>query len=205
MKKFYLLIASFIAMFGFMLSVSAAEQSVSLECGKYDILIGETTNCAIKVTSDVPVTSIMVQVSTSRYLKIDGLKTQTGWTADASQTTTTSTSARYAFTNATGVTGTATVFSFNITLDEGAKNITEGECGQMCISWYVINNEDPVTVPPSKGVCVNPSFVEPPCEDCDPKNPETGAFMNYIIIAGIGVAAIATMFIIRRTNKFYRV
>ena len=205
MKKISLLVIGIIAMFGVMLTVNA-EAGVTLKCDKTEIAIGDTTNCYVTITNTTTVTSVDITLSTSKYLVISGITANStaGWVANSANTSGTV----YSFDNATGVTGASQVFSFNVTLSEAAKNLSaEDDCGQLCISAVTFNKGNPESVLEGTGTCFSPTVTQETCvgENCDPKNPETGAFMNYLIILGVGVVAIATILIIRRSSKFYRV
>ena len=211
MKKFYLLIVGFVAMFGLMFSVNAA-QSATLTCDKTTIGIGESTNCYVTIETEANVTDTVITLRSSQYLIVSSpvANTKAGWAVDAAKTKTSS--GEYAFANSTsgGVTGATQVFSFTVTLSEKAKNLAaDDNCGQLCIGAVTFNNGTATmgTIIEGTGTCFAPTIREEECtgDSCNPKNPETGAFMNYLIIAGVGVAAIAVILIVRKTTKFYRV
>ncbi len=203
MKKINLLIVGILAMFGVMFTVNA--QGVTLQCDKTEIKIGDTTNCYVTITADTQTTSVSFVLDTSKYLIISGqtANTKAGWTVNQQGTT----GSTYSFNNEAGITGTSQVFSFNVTLSEEAKNLgADDDCGQLCISAVTFNNGAPDSVLKGTGTCFAPTVIEEKCvgESCNAV-PETGSFMNYLMIIGAGFIAIATILIIRRTNKFYRV
>lgn len=206
MKKINLLIIGLVAMFGFMFSVNAA-QGVSLSCDKTTIKIGEAANCVVELTGlEANVSATTIALSTSEYLDITNVTANTaaGWSASTSGTN--AANGEYAFNNANGVSGAKTqVFSFNVTLNEGAKNLSEGDsCGQLCISAVTLDGERLTGIIQGTGTCFAPTVVIEECvgESC---NPQTGTFMNYMIIVGIGAIAIVGILISRKTNKFYKI
>ena len=203
MKKINLLIIGFVAMFGFMFTVNAA-QGVALSCNKTDIKIGETANCTVSLTGiESSISATTITLSTSEYLDITNVTANTaaGWSQSTAGTTSTT---EYAFNSASGSMG-GQVFSFNVTLNEGAKNLSEGDsCGQLCISAVTLDGERLAGIIQGTGTCFAPTVVIEECvgESC---NPQTGTFMNYIIIVAVGAIAIAGILIARRSSKFYRV
>ena len=210
MKKFYLLITGFIAMFGFMFATKAAENMATLECTpSSEIQLGGSTNCTVKITSADPLSKVVVVVSTSRYLEIKAPEAGPGWTLSSTDSSTTGNKVykTYTLTASTPLNATTgnEVYSFTGTLSEDASVLSaDDECAQICLQSVVINDTGNITQ--GLGTCFDPVVKQTECtENCDPKNPETGAFMNYLLIAGIGAAAIAVILIVRRTTKFYRV
>ena len=201
MKRINLLIIGIAAMFGFMVSVSAAN-GVSLTCDKTQVKIGESSNCVVSITSESPVSAATITLSTSEYLIISNIRANTtaGWSASSAGTS----GNNYAFNNTTGSTG-GQVFSFNVTLAEAAKNLSEtDDCGQLCISAATFNGNVITGIIPGTGTCFAPVIVDESCvgEDC---NPKTGDFMNYAVIGVVGVFAVAAIVIARKSAKFYRV
>lgn len=209
MKKINLLIVGIVAMFGFMFAAQA--QSASLQCDKTTIGIGETTNCFITLETEAVATETVISLSSSKHLSVTEpvANSAAGWVKDDANTriVTGGGISNYAFKNTTG-TKSSQVFAFKITLLESARKLSEGdECGQVCISAVTVNGANMTGIEVGSGTCFTPTVVEDECvgENCDPKNPQTGAFMNYLIILGVGIAAIAVILIVRRTTKFYRV
>ena len=202
MKKINLLIIGILAMFGFM-AVASADPGVTLKCEKTEVKIGETTNCYVTITADTETTNVDIALDTSKYLIVSNptANTKAGWSVNSERTKT----GVYSFDNTSGITGSSQVFSFNVTLSEDAKNLSaDVDCGQLCISAVTFNKGIADTVLKGTGTCFAPTVIEESCvgESC---NPTTGTFMNYLVIVGAGIIAIATMLIIRRTSKFYRV
>ena len=208
MKKINLFIVGIVAMFGVMFAVHA-EPSATLQCDKSTIGIGESTNCYVTIQTDSAISDTVITLSSSKYLIVSSpvANSKAGWVADAEKTKTST--GEYAFKNTSGGTTSSQVFSFTVTLSEEAKKLSaEDDCGQICISAVTFNNGTATmgTILQGTGTCFAPTVREEECtENCDPKNPETGAFMNYLIILGVGVGAIAAILIVRRTSKFYRV
>ncbi|MBR1416511.1 MAG: hypothetical protein IJ572_01675 [Bacilli bacterium] len=209
MKKMNLLIIGIVALFGFAINVKAAN-GVNLSCEKSTIQIGESTTCTVSITSDATINATAITLSTSEYLDVSGIiaNTAAGWTASA--TGTSAANGLYAFNSTTGSVGLSEVFSFNVTLNQSASNLSEGDsCGQLCISAATFDGTALQGIIEGTGTCFAPVIVVPTCQgsECDPKtpNPETGDFMNYVIIIGTAVIAIVAVVIARRSSKFYRV
>ena len=214
MKKFNLLILGLVAMFGFMFSAKAAETAI-LECKNPEIKIGESTVCTVTIGYDSAINTAAVTLDTSKYLQVSNVIASAagGWQADSANTS--AATGKYTFVNTltSGATGASEVFSFTATLLDEAKNLSANdECANLCLSAVSVTTSGSTTPIPFsnikkdvQGVCYEPTIIEENCPDCDPKNPETGAFMNYLIIVGVGIAAIAVILIVRKTTKFYRV
>ena len=208
MKKINLFIVGIVAMFGVMFTVHATP-SATLSCNKKTIGIGESANCKVEIATDSTIEDVAITLSSSKYLSVSAptANSKAGWVADASKTTVSNNQYVYAFKNTSGGTTSSQVFSFTVTLLEEARKLSSyDECGELCISAVTFGEATMGTIIKGEGTCFTPVVTEEECtENCDPKNPETGAFMNYLIILGVGVAAIAAILIIRRTSKFYRV
>ena len=205
MKKINLLIVGIVAMFGVMLSVQA--QGVSLKCDDKEIRIGESTNCQIYLETDDVATETVITLSHSQYLGVTSPmpNNTSGWQADPANTN--ASAGKYAFVNTTG-TKASQVFSFTLTVLESARNLSSyDECGEICISAITVNGAPVGGLLSGTGKCFPPVVVDEKCvgDNCEPKNPETGAFMNYVLILLVGAAAVAVILIVRRTSKFYRV
>jgi len=209
MKKINLLIVGIVAMFAVMLGVQA--QSVTLRCDKNTIGIGESTLCDVTIDTEAAVTDVVITLSSSSNtldVSAPTANSKAGWVADIENTKVSS--GEYAFKNTAGSTGKSQVFSFTVTLNENARNLSaEDDCGQLCISSVIYNNGSATmgTITKGTGTCFAPTIEEEECvgESCNPKNPETGAFANYLAILAVGIGAIVVILVIRRTSKFYRV
>ena len=217
MKKINLLILGIVAMFGFVFTANAAGIA-KIECTNPEIRIGESTNCTVSVGYDgtTPIKTAAITLSDSEYLIISDVRASAaaGWQQDLTGTSTTS--GRYSFINSnqSGIATTSEVFSFTVKLSEEAKKLSSTDkCGNLCISKVEVTSATTSAELPfdqilesTQGACYTPVVINEECtENCDPKNPETGAFMNYLIIVGVGIAAIAVILIVRKTTKFYRV
>ena len=183
-----------------------AESQVSFSCENNKLKVGQTTNCVVYLTADVAVTNIKITMDPSEQLDLTAVTANSaaGWTKDSSGTN----EAGYVFafnsTAATGVTGRTPLFSFNLTLNEKAKKLANGDiCAQLCLSSAIINNSTQFPIQKGTGTCYGPAVVND--NPTTPDNPETGAFMNYVIIAGVGVLAVAGVIIARRSSKFFRI
>lgn len=198
MKKINLFIVGLVAMLAFGTSV-LAEDTVSLSCKDKEIAPGESTNCSITLNSTSGVTGVNVTLEVGEHLSVSNPVGNTGWTKMNSTATT------FEFQSAKAVTGKSEVFSFTLTLDKSAADIQEGTCGDLCISAATITVGDTpqkLSIIKGSGTCFIPTVVE---KTTDPKNPETGAFANYALIAGVAAAAFGAIIIARKSAKFYRV
>ena len=193
----------------FIPKVSAAS-GTTLSCQKTDLTIGESTTCTVYVTyeysdSNNAPAAASITLSTNQYLKVSDVTANStlGWAASPANDT----GSTYAFNKTSGATITSgqrfELMSFKITLDQSAKNLGENDtCGDLCISGATINS---LTISSyDKGSCYLPTVTTEECTG--PKcNAETGAFLNYTLIAlGVAVAVVAIL-VARRSNKFYRV
>lgn len=206
MKKIGLFMVGAFALFGFVASANAAP-SLSLSCQKEELKIGETTNCTVNLTTDVKANYITVEMSPSEYLDISAVTANAaaGWTADSAGTD--KAKYKFSFESSLGVTGSKELFSFNLTLKETVRGkLSEGDvCGNLCLSKFELNKSGS-SIPVEGGVrgtCYGPALVIEN-EPANPENPKTGEFMNYAIIAGVGVIAVAGVIIARKSTKFYR-
>ncbi len=205
MKKINLLVIAIIAcigMLGFSADVKAAN-TASISCKKKTIKVGETTNCTISLEYDSVVNEAVFSLASSDTLDISTPtpNTTAGWQKDATGTNTTS--AIYAFKNSQSF-KKGEVFSFNVTLNNKAKELGEGDnCGNLCIDSVVIN--DAATLNDlGNGNCYKPTIEKTDCPE-PPCNPETGSFANYALILGsIAIAGVAVV-IARKSSKFFRI
>lgn len=191
----------------FIPKVSAAS-GTTLSCQKTDLTIGESTTCTVYVTyeytdpTNAP-SAASITLSTNQYLKVSEVTANStyGWS------TSTTSGSTYSFNKPSGATITSgqkfELMSFKVTLDQSAKNLGENDtCGDICISAATINGL--AISSDDKGSCYLPTVT---IEECTgPKcNAETGAFLNYALIAlGVAVAVVAIL-VARKSNKFYRV
>lgn len=207
MKKINLLIIGIVAMFGFMVSVNAAN-GVSMKCEKTQIKIGESSNCVVYVESNAAISEAKITLSASEHLGIKYLgvvgstvkpNSAAGWSLYNIS------GDEYTFKNSIGSTGKSELFAFNVTLLDSAKNLSEtDDCGQLCIKAASFDGNVIGPLVDGSGTCFQPVIIEESCvgEDC---NPKTGDFMNYVVIGVVGVFAIAAIVIARKSAKFYRV
>ena len=93
---------------------------------------------------------------------------------------------------------------FTLTLSTEAKNLPEGNCGQLCISTLLFNQTTPADLPDS-GVCFGPTVDKSECTEEDCPTPDTGAFANYAILGGVSLVALVAIIAVSRKKKFYRI
>ena len=205
MKKVNLFVIGVIALFGFGITAHAAN-SVALICSdnRKELKIGESTNCYVKINSESTIHAAQITLSTSEYLKVSNVKANTasGWTGANL------TGPNYTFNSTAGSTGPSQLFSFDITLTDGAKKLSAGDdCGQLCISGYLFDGVGDQNLTKSTGICFSPTVVEEKCigSGCNPTNPNTGEFMNYVIIGGVALIAVAAVVIAKKSNKFFKI
>ena len=210
MKKLGLFAIGLFAAFGFMSGVKAVN-GVSLKCETTTLKLGETTNCTVTVTSEATINAATITLSTSEYLSVSNVTANSaaGWTQAAPTTSATSatTGGEYAFNNTVGTTG-GQLFSFNLTLNTNASKLGEGDsCGQLCISAATFNGNALTGTIQETGTCFAPTMIIDKCvgEDCNPKNPDTGTFMNYVVIAGALGLAVLAVIVAKRSSKFYKI
>ena len=205
MKKTCLFVIGVFALFGFMFSVNA-ESTLTMSCENNKLKVGQTTNCVVYLTADIAVTNIKITMDPSEHLDLTAVTANSaaGWTKDSTGTNEAAYQFAFNSTAATGVTGRTPLFSFNLTLNEKAKKLSNGDiCGQLCFSSAILNNSTQIPIGKGTGTCFGPAVVND--SPTTPDNPETGAFMNYVIIAGVGVLAVAGVVIARRSSKFFRI
>ena len=180
----------------------SAESTATITCEDTYIRPGESTVCTVKATHSEQVKNAIFSIDTSEYLSMSDIKANTagGWVQDAGNT------AYYSFSNSAGIDATAgvEVFSFTLNLSTEAKNLPEGNCGQLCISTLLFNQTTPANLPES-GVCFGPTVDKSECTEEDCPTPDTGAFANYAVLGGVSLVALLAILIVSKKNKFYRV
>lgn len=203
-KKFNLLLLGISLLFVGSFKANAAG-SAYLKCEDQTIKVGASTNCTVYGNSDTDVTEFIASLETSEYLTISNATPNTGWIVGNRTSTTDPKKQTYHYTfDATKATLTPNkdfaVFSFTLTLAEAAKNLTQGECGQICLGSAFING----TTVTSNSSCYTPVVDFDKCEgeEC---NPETGAFVNYLILGSGALVALIAIVALNKNKKFYRV
>lgn len=210
-KKFNKILFGFVAMFAFV-GLAHAQDSASMKCDKTNLKPGESTICTVTgKTSQTALTSFAANIENSKYLKITNVNANTGWSIDAANTKITEKADK---TGQTGVysftySGTVTpdtemqIFSFTLTLLEEAKNLPDGQCGDICFAHAFFNTTggDAVASP----VCMTPVITVEECTEADCPTPDTGAFMNYAVIAGVSLVALIAILAVNKNKKFYRI
>ncbi len=200
MKNFKKLLFGLLVSVLYLGSVNA-ESTASITCEDTYIKPGESTVCTVKASHDEEVKSAIFSIATSEYLTMSDIKANTaaGWSYDTTQTN------YYLFNNAgADISAGAEIFSFTLNLSTEAKNLPEGNCGQICISTLLFNQTTPVTLPDS-GVCFGPTVDKDECTEEDCPTPDTGAFANYALLGGVSLVALIAIIAVSRKNKFYRV
>ena len=209
-KKFNKILFGFVAMFAFV-GLAHAQDSASMKCDKVNLKPGESTICTVTgQTSQTSLTSFAATIENSKYLKISNINANTGWSIDADKTNITEKADK---TGQTGVytfnySGTVTadtpmqIFSFTLTLLEEAKNLPDGDCGKLCLNYAFFNGGGTVI---SNPVCMEPVITIDECTEADCPTPDTGAFMNYAVIAGVSLVALIAILAVNKNKKFYRI
>lgn len=200
MKNFKRLLFGLLVSVLYLGSVNA-ESTATITCEDTYIRPGESTVCTVKATHDEQVKNAIFSIATSEYLTMTDIKANTaaGWTQDTTAT------GYYSFNNAgADISAGAEIFSFTLNLSTEAKNLPEGNCGQICISTLLFNQTTPAELPDS-GVCFGPTVDKSECTEEDCPTPDTGAFANYAILGGVSLAALIAIIAVSRKNKFYRV
>ena len=204
-KKFNKILFGFVAMFAFV-GLAHAQDSASMKCAKTNLKPGESTICTVTGnTSQTALTSFAATIENSKYLKITNVNANTGWSIDAANTKITEKSDQsgqagvYSFTYSGTVTPNVDIqiFSFTLTLLEEAKNLPDGDCGNICLNAAFFNSGATVI---SNPVCMAPVITEADCP-----TPDTGAFMNYAVIAGVSLVALIAILAVNKNKKFYRI
>lgn len=198
----------FLALLGFSNVVRAAN-SASLTCDDTEIKVGESTNCTVNITSEDALSAASITLTTSEYLDISNIKaaTSAGWAVDSQA------SGVYKFkainTSSGVAAGRTQVFSFTLTLNDKAKNLSaEDSCGQLCISAaaFTTFGGEALTIPitTGTGTCFSPTVELCTGSGCEPApNPNTGEFANYLVLGLTAFIALIAILVARRGNKFY--
>lgn len=209
-KKFNKILFGFVAMFAFV-GLAHAQDSASMKCTKTNLKPGESTICTVTgKTSQTALTSFAATIENSKYLKVTNVNANTGWSIDAANTKITEKSDQsgqagvYSFTYSGTVTPNVDIqiFSFTLTLLEEAKNLPDGDCGNICLNAAFFNSGATVI---SNPVCMAPVITVEECTEADCPTPDTGAFMNYAVIAGVSLVALIAILAVNKNKKFYRI
>ena len=193
-------------LFGLLISIlyvgsASAASTAAISCEDTYIRPRESTVCTVTATHDEQVTNAIFSIATSEYLSMSNIQANTaaGWTQDTTATS------YYSFNNAgIDISAGSEIFSFTLTLSTEAKNLPEGNCGQLCISTVLFNQSTPADLPDS-GVCFGPTVDKSECTEEDCPTPDTGAFANYAVLGGVSLVALIAIIAVSRKNKFYRV
>ena len=97
--------------------------------------------------------------------------------------------------------------SFRLKLEEEAKNLKQGECGELCVDGAEFSTDvvKATLVAGDTGkACPNVIITEQKCTG-DNCNPKTGAFMNYAVVALVAGVALVVIAVVSRKKKFYTV
>lgn len=194
---------------------------VTVDCDDYKIAVGASTTCTVYVNPDNDVfvalnkTTAVITMSQSQYITINDIKANTtegfSLTSDGNVNDRTLKSHEIVLDH----TGTLTkgkktqIMSFRLKVEEAAKNLSEGECGEICVDGAVFSSDlvkaTLVVGDPDVGkACPNVIITEQTCTG-DNCNPDTGAFMNYAMVAGAAGVALVAIAVVTRKKKFYTV
>lgn len=192
---------------------TAAADLVSIECNSYKLAIGASTNCTVYVkpsaslVASTATKTVIIKASQSKYLTMSSIVANTGFTKvsdDISDKTLAENTITLTYSGNDLKEGVRKdIFSFNLKLEEEAKNLTTGDCGQICITGAMFDSNKAKVGEKGKA-CPNIIITEQTCEgkDC---NPDTGAFVNYAMVAGAAGVALVAIAVVSRKKKFYTV
>lgn len=192
---------------------TAAASTVTVSCASTELAVGASTLCTVKVkpsaalaASTTATKNVKISASQSKYLTMSEIEPGTGFILgdhnEANKDLDTNTiNLTYSGTLTAGQ--EIEVMSFQLKLEESAKNITDGDCGRICITGVMFDTETAKVGDDGK-YCPNITIVTKNCKD-EECNPSTGEFMNYAIIAGVATVALVSIALISKKKKFYTV
>ena len=190
---------------------------VTVDCEKTDLAVGASTTCEVIInpSNDVLVAldkaKAVITMSQSTYITINDLKANSteGFTLTSDGDINDRTKKSHEIT--LNHTGTLTknkktqIMSFRLKVEEAAKNLPQGQCGEICVDGAVFSNDlikATLTVGDNGKACPNVTITEAKCTG-DNCNPKTGAFMNYAMVAGAAGIALVAIAVVTRRKKFY--
>ena len=192
---------------------------VTVDCDNYKIAVGASTNCTVYVTANSTLAAVdtqkavVVTMSQSKYITINNIvaNTANGYSLDSDGNINDRTLANHLvkLTQKGKLTeGKKTaIMSFRLKLEEEAKNLKQGECGELCVDGAEFSNDvvKATLVAGDTGkACPNVIITEQKCTG-DNCNPKTGAFMNYAVVALVAGVALVVIAVVSRKKKFYTV
>lgn len=198
---------------------TAAVSNLTVSCKSTELAVGGSTLCTVKFTpnaalanSTSPTKNVTINMTQSKYLTVSEVKEANGFIIDRSNSNVESNKDNGTITLTYAGTLTAgkeiEILSFNLKLEEAAANITNGDCGRMCVSGVVFDTQSSkdgsIKVGDDGKYCPNITIVKKNCKD-EECNPTTGEFMNYAIIAGVASVALVSIALISKKKKFYTV
>lgn len=192
---------------------------VTVNCEKTDLAVGASTTCEVIInpSNDVLVAldkaKAVITMSQSTYITINDLKANAaeGFTLTSDGDINDRTKKSHEIT--LNHTGTLTknkktqIMSFRLKVEEAAKNLPQGQCGEICVDGAVFSTDlikATLTVGDNGKACPNVTITEAKCTG-DNCNPKTGAFMNYAMVAGAAGIALVAIAVVTRKKKFYTV
>lgn len=192
---------------------------VTVDCDNYKIAVGASTNCTVYVNANAALAavadqkSVVITMSQSKYITINDIvaNSANGYTLDSDGSINDRTLANHLIqlTHKGQLTeGKKTaIMSFRLKLEEEAKNLSEGECGELCVDGAEFSTnaiKATLTAGDNGKACPNVIITEQKCTG-DNCNPDTGAFMNYAMVAGAAGVALVAIAVVTRKKKFYTV
>ncbi len=193
----------------------AAASLVTVGCNSTELAVGGTTVCTVYVTPNAALansgaTKVVLTVSQSEYLSMTGLNPAAGFklgshNEDDKTKSTNTIELTYTATDANPIVANKKmeIMSFNLKLEEAAANVSNGDCGRLCITGAMFDTTN-VKVGDDGSYCPNITIVKKNCKD-EECNPTTGEFMNYAVIAGVATVALVSIALISKKKKFYNV
>ena len=192
---------------------STAASTISVDCNSTELAVGGATLCTVYVTPSAALAAstnatknVKITLSQSKYLTVSELKEATNFiitdqNVDNKDLDTNTVNLTYAGTLTAGE--KTKIMTFNLKLEEAAANVSENECGRICITGVMFDSEI-AKVGDDGSYCPNITIVKKNCKDSE-CNPTTGEFMNYAIIAGVASVALVSIALISKKKKFYTV
>lgn len=206
---------------------------ITIDCENYKIAVGASTTCTVYLDPDTATNNsskyttknfealaaitgkktAIITMSQSKYITINKIvaNTANGYSLDSdgniNDRTLENHKIQLSHTGTLDKTKKTAMMSFRLTVENEAKNLSQGECGQVCIEGaeFDANTVKATLKAGDTGkACPNVIITEQKCTG-DNCNPDTGAFMNYAMVAGAAGVALVAIAVVTRKKKFYTV
>lgn len=196
---------------------TAAVSNLTVYCTSTELAVGGSTVCTVKFTPNAALAnsagstkSVRINMSQSKYLTVSEVKEASGFIIESNDVETNKDNGTITMTYAGTLTADKEIeiLSFNLKLEDEAANITDGDCGRMCVTGVVFDTQSSangdIKLGDSGRYCPNITIKTRDCKD-EECNPSTGEFMNYAVIAGVATVALVSIVVISKKKKFYTV